>query len=62
MATEHFGKTDPLDLDEYIIRGGFAALGMCLENANDETRKSNTEADGAGVRPSRAQQRDCVSG
>ncbi len=26
IATEHFGKLDPLDLDEYLAHGGFAAL------------------------------------
>jgi len=30
IATEHFGKLDPLDLDEYIVHGGFAALAKCL--------------------------------
>ncbi len=30
IATEHFGKLDPLDLDEYLAHGGFAALGKCL--------------------------------
>jgi len=38
IATEHFGKLDPLDLDEYLAHEGFAALGRCLatpkENAN----------------------------
>ena len=30
IATELFGKTDPLDLDEYVATGGFRALAMCL--------------------------------
>lgn len=30
IATEHFGKLDPLDLDEYLIHDGFAALAKCL--------------------------------
>jgi NADH-quinone oxidoreductase subunit F len=30
IATEHFGKLDPLDLEEYVAHGGFAALGKCL--------------------------------
>ncbi|MEK7708007.1 MAG: hypothetical protein AAB380_08440, partial [Verrucomicrobiota bacterium] len=30
IATEHFGKIDPLDLDEYLAHGGFAALARCL--------------------------------
>jgi NADH-quinone oxidoreductase subunit F len=29
IATEHFGKLDPLDLDEYLAHGGFAALKQC---------------------------------
>jgi NADH-quinone oxidoreductase subunit F len=31
IATEHFGSSDPLDLDEYLARGGFTALASCLE-------------------------------
>ena len=30
IATEHYGKLDPLDLDEYLAHGGFAALRKCL--------------------------------
>lgn len=30
IATEHFGKLDPLDLDEYLEYGGFVALRRCL--------------------------------
>ena len=30
IATEHFGQLDPLDLDEYLAHGGFAALAKCL--------------------------------
>jgi NADH-quinone oxidoreductase subunit F len=30
IATEHFGKIDPLDLDEYVANGGFSALAKCL--------------------------------
>ena len=29
IATEHFGKLDPLDLDEYLANDGFAALAKC---------------------------------
>ncbi len=32
IATEHFGKLDPLDLDEYMAHDGFAALRSCLES------------------------------
>ena len=31
IATEHFGTVDPLDLDEYLARGGFTALRRVLE-------------------------------
>jgi len=30
IATQHFGKIDPLDLDEYVANGGFSALAKCL--------------------------------
>ena len=30
IATEHFGHTEPLDIDEYKANGGFAALHRCL--------------------------------
>jgi NADH:ubiquinone oxidoreductase subunit F (NADH-binding)/NADH:ubiquinone oxidoreductase subunit E/NAD-dependent dihydropyrimidine dehydrogenase PreA subunit len=30
IATEQFGKIDPLDLDEYLAHGGFSALARCL--------------------------------
>lgn len=30
IATEHFGKLDPLDLEEYLAHDGFAALARCL--------------------------------
>ena len=33
IATEHFGKLDPLDLDEYLAHGGFAALKKSLGSA-----------------------------
>ncbi len=33
IATEHFGKLDPLDLDEYLAHEGFAALRRCLGTA-----------------------------
>jgi NADH-quinone oxidoreductase subunit F len=33
IATEHFGKIDPLDLDEYLAHGGFVALKKSLANA-----------------------------
>jgi NADH-quinone oxidoreductase subunit F len=30
IAMEHYGKLDPLDLDEYLAHDGFAALARCL--------------------------------
>ncbi len=33
IATEHFGKVDPLDLDEYLAYDGFDALRKCLGTA-----------------------------
>jgi NADH-quinone oxidoreductase subunit F len=39
IATEHFGKVDPLDLDEYVALGGFAALAMCLPDASAEVKR-----------------------
>ena len=36
IATEHFGTVDPLDLDEYLKHGGFAALRRVLEELQPE--------------------------
>src|SRR5581483_9575523 len=36
IATEHFGQLDPLGLDEYLSRDGFAALRLCLRLGRDE--------------------------
>ncbi|MBN1443656.1 MAG: NAD(P)H-dependent oxidoreductase subunit E [Planctomycetes bacterium] len=36
IATEHFGEIDPLDLRQYIDRGGFQALRRCLEELSGE--------------------------
>ena len=36
VATEHFGKLDPLDLDEYLAHDGFAALRRCLDGLAPE--------------------------
>ena len=30
IAMEHYGRLDPLDLDEYLAHEGFVALGKCL--------------------------------
>jgi NADH-quinone oxidoreductase subunit F len=32
IATEHYGKLDPLGLEEYIEHDGFTALHQCLDN------------------------------
>ncbi|TAL07071.1 MAG: 4Fe-4S dicluster domain-containing protein [Verrucomicrobia bacterium] len=63
IATEHFGKLDPLDLDEYLAHGGFEALAKCVgANPNElfsltpalsrwerENRSQVLEKSGAGV-------------
>jgi NADH-quinone oxidoreductase subunit F len=36
IATEHFGKLDPLDLEEYQANDGFAALRRCLSELSAE--------------------------
>lgn len=46
IATEHFGKIDPLDLDEYIATGGFAALRQCLDGMAAENIISTIEQSG----------------
>ena len=32
IAMEHYGRLDPLDLDEYLAHEGFVALRKCLEH------------------------------
>ena len=46
IATEHFGTVDPLDLDEYLARGGFAALRRVLEELQPEQVISSIEKSG----------------
>jgi NADH:ubiquinone oxidoreductase subunit F (NADH-binding)/NADH:ubiquinone oxidoreductase subunit E/Pyruvate/2-oxoacid:ferredoxin oxidoreductase delta subunit len=36
IATEHYGTMTPLDIDEYINRGGFSALKNCLDEQSPE--------------------------
>ena len=36
IATEHFGHTDPLDIEEYKAHGGFSALKRCLQEKNSD--------------------------
>jgi NADH-quinone oxidoreductase subunit F len=33
IAMEHYGRLDPLDLDEYVAHGGFEALARCVAGA-----------------------------
>jgi NADH-quinone oxidoreductase subunit F len=39
IATEQFGKVDPLDLDEYLSHGGFQSLARCLPESVAFPRK-----------------------
>jgi NADH:ubiquinone oxidoreductase subunit F (NADH-binding)/NADH:ubiquinone oxidoreductase subunit E len=45
IATEQFGKVDPLDLDEYLAHGGFGALGR----AKAECKSRNEAASSPGA-------------
>ncbi len=56
IATEHFGSSDPLDLDEYLARGGFTALARCLEKMQpadvvEEVRQSGLRGRGGAGFP-----------
>jgi len=46
IATEHFGKLDPLDLDEYLAHGGFEALKKNLEGTGQTDVISAIEKSG----------------
>ena len=37
IATEHLGRLDPLDVDEYLAHDGFSALRRCLETPDGKT-------------------------
>jgi NADH-quinone oxidoreductase subunit F len=50
IATEHFGKLDPLDLDEYVAHGGFQALKECLGNAERRCDKIISAIEKSGLR------------
>jgi NADH-quinone oxidoreductase subunit F len=55
IATEHFGKIDPLDLDEYVANGGFEALRKCLGVAADGSPPdSEGQAKNGGALPNAA--------
>ena len=56
IATEHFGSSDPLDLEEYIAQGGFAALERCLKTMQpadvvEEVRQSGLRGRGGAGFP-----------
>jgi NADH-quinone oxidoreductase subunit F len=48
IATEHFGRLDPLDLDEYLAHDGFAALRRCLNDLSPE--QTITAIENSGLR------------
>ena len=48
LATEHYGKVDPLDLDDYLAHDGFVALSKCREELAPEQLVD--EMLGAGLR------------
>jgi len=46
LATEHCGVIDPIDLDEYLARDGFAALERCVRNGSPERVIEEVRASG----------------
>ncbi|MBI5768116.1 MAG: NAD(P)H-dependent oxidoreductase subunit E [Verrucomicrobia bacterium] len=46
IATEHFGRVDPLDLDEYVATGGFDALRHVLADLKPDDTISIIERSG----------------
>ena len=46
IATEHFGKLDPLDLDDYMAHEGFAALMACVRERSPDEILDQVEASG----------------
>ena len=56
LATEHFGRLDPLDLDDYRLHGGFEGLRKCLdgmppERVIDEIERSGLRGRGGAGFP-----------
>lgn len=52
IAMEHYGRLDPLDLDEYLAHDGFAALRKCLGiPPSGENRRADGGPDSAAVSP-----------
>jgi NADH-quinone oxidoreductase subunit F len=45
IAMEHYGRLDPLDLEEYLAHDGFAALARCLEAREPVVGKASDERD-----------------
>jgi NADH-quinone oxidoreductase subunit F len=45
IATEQFGKVDPLDLDEYLSHGGFQSLARCLPASESFSRTPPTNGE-----------------
>jgi NADH-quinone oxidoreductase subunit F len=43
IAMEHYGRLDPLDLDEYLAHDGFAALARCLGVASPKSKAQSPE-------------------
>jgi NADH:ubiquinone oxidoreductase subunit F (NADH-binding)/NADH:ubiquinone oxidoreductase subunit E/NAD-dependent dihydropyrimidine dehydrogenase PreA subunit len=53
IATEHFGKLDPLDLDEYLAHEGFTALRRCLATPPEKSNgHGSTESRPTGLKSS----------
>lgn len=50
IATDQFGKVDPLDLEEYLAHNGFTALARCLGQQTSLPKRPGGE--GAGSQPS----------
>ena len=49
IAMEHYGRLDPLDLDEYLAHDGFAALARCLGVGSPKSKVQSPE--GAALLP-----------
>jgi NADH-quinone oxidoreductase subunit F len=56
IATEHFGKIDPLDLDEYVATGGFEALRRCLGNTSEIRDPRSENSEGANTSAARREE------
>lgn len=46
IATEHFGRVDPLDLDEFLTNDGFVALRSCLNDLSGDQIIESIERSG----------------